>query len=198
MNGHTIVLVVSVGALVARIVLERCGGRPSFDSPPRRADTRSEGGDVRPGRVLLAGLFCLVPLAAFAQDQDLASPGALRRIRDALAVRGPDLRGAAAIYRVTTEQRAIDLPAPWVDRPAIARWVRPPRCLFQHEFLTDVTPEEFRASVVHPIGVPVDRVIRITAAKARGALRRSREVRARGRSEAELAQLRDPGTKASR
>src|SRR5262245_38810554 len=128
--------------------------------------------------------------------QETASPSAeqrdvsLDRIRSRLA-EPPFIAMPSRTPVFTTERRDKPLfqvrvegppmpPWDWLDTgTSIPGYIRPTFPLPQHEFLMAVTPEVFRASVVHPVGVPVLSIARATAKATHGPLRRRREAQAR-------------------
>jgi hypothetical protein len=115
-----------------------------------------------------------------------ALPVSLDRIRRGLdAPADPPLATSAATFRVTVEARPIRLDVPWRDDSPAPYYVRTPRTLYHHEFLSMVTPEAFRRSALYPMGVNV-----LSAWPAlRRAIRQAQEAEARAEVEAELREF---------
>ena len=135
--------------------------------------------------VLMAGQVVPVPSAESAQ---------LERIRQALAEPAPiaastsvDARGRP-VFRL--EIRRKPQPPLWAHPFPVPSYIRPTAPLYHAEFLAQVTPEEFRSSVLYPgsprtpyggvgVGVPMGPVIQQIARGLREANRRRREAAAR-------------------
>lgn len=114
-------------------------------------------------------------------------PVSLDRIKRGLAApREEQLDvSAAATFRVEVEARPIRLDVPWKDDSTAPYYVRTPRTLYHHEFLSMVTPEAFRSGVLYPIGFNVLSVL----PEIRRAIREAREAAARAAVEAELREF---------
>src|SRR6185503_383025 len=91
-----------------------------------------------------------------------ADAAQLARMRKALAEPPAIAASVAApprdglVFRVTVHGRQPDHPA-WENWTAVPSYVRPSYPLYHNEFLAQVTPEFFRASVLYPggSGVPL-------------------------------------------
>jgi hypothetical protein len=115
-----------------------------------------------------------------------ALPVSLARIRRGLAAPAEaPLTNSVATFRLTIEARPIRLDVPWRDDSPAPFYVRTPRTLYHHEFLSMVTPEAFRSGALYPMGVNV-----LEAWPAlRRAIRQAQEAKAREEVEAELREF---------
>jgi hypothetical protein len=115
-----------------------------------------------------------------------ALPVSLDRIRRGLeAPAEAPLTSSVATFRLTIEARPIRLDVPWRDDSSTPFYVRTPRTLYHHEFLSMVTPEAFRSGALYPMGVNV-----LSAWPAlRRAIRQAQEAEVRAEVEAELREF---------
>ncbi len=87
-----------------------------------------------------------------------------------------------AIFKVAVEARPLRLEVPWKTESGAPWYVRTPRTLYHHEFLSMVTPEAFRSGVLYPMGFNVLSVL----PALRKAFHEAREAEVRAEVEAEL------------
>ena len=117
--------------------------------------------------------------------------GSLDRIRKALeqppaiTVPPPSQAGAGPVFRVTIRGWKMD--PPWKD--AIPPYLRTPMPSYHHDFLSQVTKEEFRSSTLYPVGIPVVPIVELLSRNIRKALRKAEERRAREEVSKALAEL---------
>jgi hypothetical protein len=112
-----------------------------------------------PGALYLT-LLLAQSLPAPAETGDAAQ---LERIRRLLAdppavVLAPPSERDGPVFRVTVHGRKSEGPA-WEDLSGVPAYVRPRFPIYHYEFLHQVTPEEFRAGTLYPIGIPIDPII---------------------------------------
>ena len=114
---------------------------------------------------------------------EAADAAKMERIRKALAetpaivVTSPPPR-EGPVFRVTIYGPKPDRPL-WETWSAVPSYIRPPRPLYHHEFLEQVTPDVFRAATLYPLGVPVVPVIELLGKQIKTARRKAAEARAR-------------------
>ena len=107
----------------------------------------------------------------------------MERIRKALAetpaiaVTSP-LPREGPVFRVIIQGPKPDRPM-WEAWSAVPSYIRPPKTLYHHEFLEQVTPEALRARTLYPVGVDVVPLIDFLGTQIRTALRKAAEARAR-------------------
>ena len=85
---------------------------------------------------------------------------------------------------------------PWKD--PIPAYLRTPMPSYHHDFLYQVTKEEFRGSTLYPVGIPVVPMIELLSKNIRKALRKAEERRAReevGKALADLLACREDPTR---
>ena len=122
-------------------------------------------------------------------------PAALERIRRGLEQppRQPIEAGAdrdVPVFRVYIREKPLLPQRLWTDdrlHPIVAH----PHFPFHHEFLNTVTPEEFRAATLYPIGVDVLPIIEGAIKSLRRALHERAEAEARSVVQKELQMLLD-------
>jgi hypothetical protein len=111
-----------------------------------------------------------------------ADAAQLERIRKALAeapaVGAPEPGRDGLVFRVTVHAPPPAKPM-WDDWANVPSYIRPPMPLYHHEFMEMVTPEEFRASTLYPIGIPVVTLLELLGKRVRLAHRKSEEQHAR-------------------
>jgi hypothetical protein len=135
--------------------------------------------------VLLAAILGQAGVPAPAGTEDLA------RIRKALeepappSWQSPPVQREGSLFKVRID--AFDLGPAWKDRSMVPPYVRPWFRLYHHEFLEQVTKEEFRAATLAPIGIPVDLLLRLLVKDIKAARRATQEKRARDVVSRELA-----------
>lgn len=116
----------------------------------------------------------------------------LERIKRALAEPLPPFEGRATfrpVFRVTVRESLMPDLLPWetpLGRPA---YVQPQQSGTHYEFLSTVTPEDFRAATLHPIGVDMLGVLRWLHKGVKQEARQRAERKAREQVERELAEL---------
>ena len=135
--------------------------------------------------------LCLQVQTAEAQKPQEPVPTNLERIRHALeapaadVVKDPDL----PVFRVYVHEHPLPIQKPWTDDTLRPLYVKTRAPEFHHEFLETVTPEEFRAATLYPIGVDVLPVINAAIEALRSAMRERAEAKARERVQEELKLL---------
>jgi len=114
---------------------------------------------------------------------EAADPEQIERIRKALTethaitVVQPT-RAEGWVFRVIVHGPEPERPL-WEGRSATPSYVRPWLQLYHHEFLEQVTPEEFRGATLYPIGIPVGPVVDFLVKEIKIANRKNREANAR-------------------
>jgi len=110
----------------------------------------------------MAGAVVLTLMLAQAPAATTADADQLARIRRALAVTPAidieSRRAEGPIFRVTIRARTPDQP-PWANWSAAPPNVRPWFKSYHHEFLEQVTKEEFRGPTLYPVGIDVLQVV---------------------------------------
>lgn len=107
----------------------------------------------------------------------------LERIRRELAqppaidVAAP-LSREGIVFRVTVFGRKTERPV-WADLSGVPPYVRPPFPSYHFQFLEQVTPEQFRAGTLYPMGIPLITVIELMTKEIKAANRKKQETRAR-------------------
>ncbi len=127
----------------------------------------------------------MVLLATMAQVPPGSDPS-LERVRERLAAPPPRLvlpsdnaDEARPKFRLSIEAvRPTYLNPVWEPDRTIPLYVHTARPLYHHEFLSMVTPDEFRASTLYP-GIDVMRLIDALSRNISGEMREIRERRAR-------------------
>ena len=125
-------------------------------------------------------------LAITAQAAATTSGQSLDRMREKLAAPPPrlivqpdNIAETQPKFKLSIEAvRPVYLDPPWQPDTTVPLYVRTARPLYHHEFLTMVTPEEFRASALYP-GVDVFALIDALSREISGEMREIRERRAR-------------------
>jgi hypothetical protein len=129
--------------------------------------------------------------AAEAQKPQEPVPPNLERIRRALedpaiyVVKDSDL----PVFRVYVREHLQPIQNLWTDDTLRPLYIRTRAPEYHHEFLESVTPEEFRAATLYPIGVDVLPVINAAMAAMRNAMRERAEAKAREMVQGELKLL---------
>ena len=122
------------------------------------------------GAVVLTLMLAQAPAAPADADQ-------LARIRRALeqtpALDIESRRAEGPVFRVTIRGRKADEP-PWARWSEAPPGVRPWFRADHHEFLEQVTTEEFRGATLYPVGIPVLQVVEIMVNQI-GAFKRKRD-----------------------
>jgi hypothetical protein len=134
----------------------------------------------------MPGALCLTLLLAqsLPVPSEAGDAAQLERIRRQLAdppaivVTSPPGRDGP-VFRVTVHGRRSDKPV-WADLSGVPAYVRPMAPTYHYEFLLKVTPEEFRAGTLYPVGVPIVPLVtflgrQITTAQRKAAEKRARE-----------------------
>ncbi len=127
-------------------------------------------------------LFLMLVLAQSA-PVETADPAQIERIRKALAETtaitvAPPTLAQGSVFRVTVLGRKPERPL-WDEPSATPSYVRPWFRYYQHEFLAQVTPEEFRSATLYPVGIPVLQIVELLVKDVKAANRKKREAKAR-------------------
>jgi|EndMetStandDraft_4_1072995.scaffolds.fasta_scaffold384136_1 hypothetical protein len=93
------------------------------------------------------------------------------------------------VFRVHVNEKSPPVERLWTDETLRPLYVQTRRPMYHHEFLAKVTPDEFRAGTLYPIGVDLLAVADLAATGVRKALRSAAEARARAVVKKELASL---------
>jgi hypothetical protein len=135
-------------------------------------------------------LWLQVQAAEVQKPQDPVPPN-LERIRRALegpaidVVKDSDL----PVFRVYVREHPQPIQKLWTDDTLRPLYIRTRTPEYHHEFLESVTPEEFRAATLYPIGVDVLPLINAAIAAMRNAMRERAEAKAREMVRGELKLL---------
>ena len=92
------------------------------------------------------------------------------------------------VFRLTVFGRKTDRPV-WADLSGVPPYVRPPFPSYHFQFLEQVTPEQFRAGTLYPVGIPVITVIGLLAKEIKAINREKQETRAREEVKKALEEL---------
>jgi hypothetical protein len=132
---------------------------------------------------MFAALLVGLVIAQGASEETRASSD-LDRIRKALAV-APAITVPASsgkregpVFRVTVFGKKGEEPL-WKDRSVVPPYIRPPMPIAHYEFLNQVTPDEFRAATVFPVGVPMVTLAQAIGKRIRIESRKAQEKRTR-------------------
>ena len=130
-----------------------------------------------------AAVFLTLVLAQSPPVAEAAETARLDRIRRALAEAPaitvlPATRTEGTVFRITVFGRKPDRSL-WVDWSVVPSYVRPPMPAYHFEFLEQVTPEEFRASTLYPVGIPVLPTVGFLARQIKAANRKRQEANAK-------------------
>jgi hypothetical protein len=110
-----------------------------------------------------------------------ADPAQIERIRTALETQtitiASSTRAQGSVFRVTVHGKP-ERPL-WDDSSATPSYVRPWFRYYQHEFLAQVTPEEFRSATLYPVGIPVLQLAELLVKEIKVANRKRKEANAR-------------------
>ena len=141
--------------------------------------------------MLFVLVLCLQVQAAEVPKPQEPAPPNLERIRHGLerppvdVVKDSDL----PVFRVYVHEHPLPIQKPWTDDTLRPLYVRTRAPEYHHEFLERVTPEEFRAGTLYPIGVDVLQVINAAIDAIRHAMRERAEAKAREMVQEELKLL---------
>ena len=130
----------------------------------------------------MAPAVFLTLVLAQSAPAEAVNPAQIERIRKALTEThaitvAPPTRADDAVFRVTVHGRK---PEPlWEGWSATPPYVRPWLRSYHHEFLERVTPEEFRAATLYPIGISVLQVVDFLVKEIKTANRKKGEANAR-------------------
>ena len=117
------------------------------------------------------------------QAQSAPDPD-LERIRKALAetpaisVPALTVTREGPVFRMTVHGRKPIKP-PWDNWSAVPTNIRPWFRSYHHEFLEQVTKEEFRSSTLYPTGIPVLPAVEFLAGQIKAAIRKRQEANAK-------------------
>jgi hypothetical protein len=144
-------------------------------------------------------MFLLVALCLHAQatePQKTPEPApavALARIRRdlekerELKLPPSDDERTGPVLRVYINEKSPPVERLWTDEILRPLYVQTRRPTYHHEFLAKVTPDEFRAGTLYPIGVDLIALTDLAVKGVRKALRSAAEARARAVVRKELA-----------
>jgi hypothetical protein len=130
----------------------------------------------------MAPAVFLTLVLAQSAPPDAVDPAQIERIRKALTethaitVAEPT-RADGSVFRVTVHGRKPE--RLWEGQSATPSYVRPWLPSYHHEFLEQVTPEEFRGATLYPIGIPVLQIVDFLVKDIKSANRKRREANAR-------------------
>lgn len=141
--------------------------------------------------LLLLAILLQVPVVA-PQANPEPSAASLERIRRGL--QDDDGRFTAPVpvrpvFRMMIRETRMPLSVLWEDQTHRPAYVLPRQPAAHYEFLRQVTPEEFRTSTLHPIGVSVLPLIEWAWRGIAREVRSSTEKRIRKRIQEELREL---------
>ena len=146
--------------------------------------------------MFLLVVLCLQTQATEPQKTSEPSPPvALARIRrDLERQRALELptsvdENTGPVLRVYINEKVPPVERLWTDETLRPLYVQTRRPMYHHEFLAKVTPDEFRAGTLYPIGVDLLAVTDLAVTGVRKALRSAAEARARAVVRKELAAL---------
>ena len=127
--------------------------------------------------VLLTVILAQAPAAAAGEADQLA------RVRRALAEApaitvAPKTDAQGLVFKVTVFGRTPAKPL-WDDWSPVPTYIRPWFRGYHHEFLEQVTPEEFRSATLYPTGIPVVPLVELLVKGIKAANRKQREANAR-------------------
>ena len=135
----------------------------------------------------------LAAVLAQAQVPGSADDAQLERIRKALAeapaitVSSPVQR-EGLVFRVTVHAPQLVRPI-WDDWSRVPSYIRPSMPSYHFEFLQQVTPEEFRAGTLYPVGLPIGTLLELFGRQVRASHQKIQEERARKEVRRALADL---------
>jgi hypothetical protein len=138
----------------------------------------------------------LLGLLALGQSPTAASTDAaqLERIRKALDSQpamtteaGTDEAGRPIFRMNVRAPKAIE--PVWDNWTNVPSYIRPWLRGYHHEFMEMVTPEEFRAGTLYPVGIPVVTLLELLDTRIATSHRKSQEARAREEVRQALAEL---------
>jgi len=116
------------------------------------------------------------------------------RIRKALE-RQPAITTAAStdesgrpVFRMSVRALTSDKPI-WDNWTNVPSYIRPYHRGYHHEFLEMVTPEEFRAATLYPVGIPVIPLLELLSKHRATVHREAQEAQAREEVRQALAEL---------
>ena len=146
--------------------------------------------------MFLLVVLCLQTQATEPQKTpEPSSPVSITRIRRGLEhERTLELRttvdeSTGPVFRVYINESLPPVERLWTDETLRPLYVQTRRPMYHHEFLAKVTPDEFRAGTLYPIGVDLVAVTDLAVKGVRKALRAAAEARARTLVQKELAAL---------
>ncbi len=126
----------------------------------------------------------LVLIVAQAPSEEMRAAPDLDRLRKALTVT-PAITVLASsqnrtgqVFRVIVFGKTGE-ESLWKDRSVVPPYIRPPMPIAHHEFLNQVTPDEFRAATVFPVGIPVVTLVQAIGKRIRVESRKAQEKRTR-------------------
>jgi len=114
---------------------------------------------------------------------EAADAAKMERIRKALAETPPikvtsPVPREGLVFRATIYGPTPERPM-WEAWSAVPSYIRPPRTLYHHEFLAQITPEAFRSPTLYPLGAPVVPLLELLGKEIGTVQRKAAEARAR-------------------
>ena len=131
----------------------------------------------------MPGAVVLTLVLAQSLGAEAADTAKLERIRRELAepaaiLGSSPLAREGLVFRVTIVGSRHDKPI-WADLSGVPAYVRPMAPTYHYEFLLKVTPEEFRAGTLYPVGIPIVPLVTFLGRQITTAQRKTAEKRAR-------------------
>ena len=143
------------------------------------------------GEGIWRGMLSRAPSSPPAPQPDVTSVVSIERIRRRLN-RPPAIvlpltrRPGVPLFRVSVTQKLLLSGQTWDEQVFRSAFVRPRQQPVHFEFVSQVTPEPYRASTLYPVGIPVVPIVEELHSTIKGAIRSYREKRARRQVEEEL------------
>jgi hypothetical protein len=148
--------------------------------------------------------LCLQAQAVDIQKPEEPVPAALERIRRAVErpgieiVEDRDIARDIPVFRIYIRERLLPAQRLWTDETLRPPYVQTHFPGNHHEFLETVTPEEFRAATLYPIGIDVIQVVNAALKAIRKSMRERAEAEARQMVQEELKLLLEARKKAGK
>ena len=148
--------------------------------------------------MLFLFVFCLQAQGVEVQKPEEPPPAALERVRRRLERPAFDtvVDPEGPVFRVYVRERPLPPESLWTEETLRPSYVKTRFPLTHHEFLETVTPEEFRAATLYPIGVEVISLVDGAIKAVRKGMRERAETRARELVQQELKRLLEAREKA--
>jgi hypothetical protein len=131
----------------------------------------------------MTAAVCLALMLAQAPPAEAGEAAQVERIRKALAETPsitipPSPRAEGPVFRVTVQGQK-PVPPLWDKWTAVPSNIRPWFRSYHHEFLEQVTKEEFRSATLYPVGIDWVRVVQFLAKHIKAANYRRGEANAK-------------------